>query len=1852
MSEADLLFTDDEAISHLCTAFSKIKSEHEIPIILFTGNQPDALHFPECVDDIITTPFSAVLWEKRLKNYLQLYQKKRKANTQNETGFETLFTKSHSVMLLIDPETRRIEDANPAACRFYGYPHDVLTQMKVSQINASSLGIIQEELGKAHSGEKSYFIFDHRLADGTIKTVEVNSEKITYKGKTVIFTIIHDITDKKETEKLLLETKENYQRVIENAPDIIVLIDRNGIIRYINQRIKDYDNSDPSELIGVPFTSFLPPDETDRAIRALERVFEKRQTGHYFSTWLTLKNGKKIPVLTKGVLVKFTGEDLNLTLIRDISYLKKAEQRLQQSKEAFERIFNNHSVAIYVQDKTGKFLDVNQAALKLYKLKHKKDLLGKTPEVLSAKEKNKNLLIEDYIERAWNGEPCQFEFWGKRTDGTIFPKLVSIERGIYYGKDVIFAFSFDMTLLKKAEEQLKESEEKFNSIFNSSPFPANLINKDFEIVLANRRLLEMRGVTLDEIKGKKCYSFFMGKQGICDNCPVKEVFEKKHSVNKTDSVFLPDGEKKYFRISAYPIFDTDHNIKYVVENTVDITDQKVAEEQLRESITNYRLLFEKAPFAILTTRPDGTILDANPKLLEIIGSPSVEETKKINILQFPPLIKTGYTKHFKDCLETGKTIRFKTEYTSKWGKKLVAENIFVPLKNEKGIIQKVYIILRDITEQYQAEKLLMESEEKYHSIFRTSIDAIAINEFITGRYLEINESFKTILGFKSDDEILGKTDMELQVWARQEDREKMVEQLKRTGFVKNQEVLFRGRNNQMVIGLISAQLISVHGKKYIVNETRDITDLKKAEQALRESQELFQTLANISPTGIFRTNAKGKTTYVNPKWSEITGYSIEKALNQGWIDILHPEDKDELIHRWEKRIAAHDYSQERFRIVRPDGTVRWVLGHAAPEFINGRFAGYVGTITDITDIVETEESLRESENKYRSLAETSSDLILTFDTEGKFTFLSPSLKKMTGYEPEETINKYFWEFVAPEYVESTIKKFKRGVEGETIPLYEIELLKKNGERLPVELNVTSLYDAKGKIKGRLAVVRDISERKKAEQALKESEARLQRFSEITTEGIVIHKNSVIVDANQTFLKITGYTLEELKGCNVVKKLAHPDSYSIIYQNIKKKYAKPYEIKIFKKDGSLLPVEITAIDYTDASGEISRAVVFHDITERLKMEKAIRESEQKYREQSRLFRLMSDNIPDLVWAKDLENRFIFSNKANAEKLLLANDVKEPIGKTDSYFAERQRRLHPNDDKWFTFDLECSDSDKKVLSTKKAIRSLETGYVKGKFLALDVFKAPIFDENGNLIGTVGHGRDVTKEIEAERAIRLRDKALNAAANAIVITDANGKIEWINRAFTTLTGYSIEEAVGHSTGDLINSGKQDKDFYDVLDKTLKAGKVWKGEIVDRRKDGSLYVVEEIITPVTNDEGKVEHLIGIMTDITERKAAERELLAAKEAAEESSRLKSAFLANMNHEIRTPMNAIMGFSDLMIDARSSEVMKSYAKIVSNSSRQLLNLIDDVIFLSRLQSEKLPVKKIAFRPADVVKEIFEMFNLPEMKNNLELRTTLPENANDILFYADDYKIKQVLTNFVSNAIKYTPEGFINLGFNISQNKITFFVEDSGIGIDENEQALIFDAFYRGERAVSAAVRGTGLGLNIAKGLVELMGGTIGVKSKPNQGSRFYFTLDYEQPEKKALKSAQSPEYKIKERKDLSLLIVEDDETNYLYMEVLLKDKVKNIDHATNGREAIEMAEKNQYDLVFMDIKMPILSGDEATRKIKKQHPGLPVVATTAYATQEEKERALEAGCDAYLSKPIQKEDLYAVIDKLISGKPD
>ncbi len=391
------------------------------------------------------------------------------------------------------------------------------------------------------------------------------------------------------------------------------------------------------------------------------------------------------------------------------------------------------------------------------------------------------------------------------------------------------------------------------------------------------------------------------------------------------------------------------------------------------------------------------------------------------------------------------------------------------------------------------------------------------------------------------------------------------------------------------------------------------------------------------------------------------------------------------------------------------------------------------------------------------------------------------------------------------------------------------------------------------------------------------------------------------------------------------------------------------------------------------------------------------------------------------------------------------------------------------------------------------------------------------------------------------------------------------------------------------------------------------------------------------------------IIRDITAQKKMEINLLNEKEKAEESNRLKSAFLANMSHEIRTPMNAIMGFSNLLNRANDQAEREKFIELIKTSSEYLLHLINDVLLYSRLQSEVIHSNITHIECKEILQKLYDTVILNETLNEVELRFEILKEWENLTFLGDYEKIWQVLNTFILNAVKYTMKGHIKVGMEISGDDIEFFVEDTGIGIPKEEQEKVFDRFYRASNVESSPLRGTGLGLSIASELVRIMKGEIGVTSEMNKGSRFYFRipLKHSHISDKSIKHNEGQQLS-RQFRDLCILIAEDDDSNFLYLNELLKPCTKRTDRARNGIEAVEMVKKQRYDLVLMDIKMPLMGGLEATREIKKIDPDIPVITQTAYTQPEEKEQIEETGADAYLEKPIYQEQLRKIINDIFN----
>jgi PAS domain S-box-containing protein len=525
-----------------------------------------------------------------------------------------------------------------------------------------------------------------------------------------------------------------------------------------------------------------------------------------------------------------------------------------------------------------------------------------------------------------------------------------------------------------------------------------------------------------------------------------------------------------------------------------------------------------------------------------------------------------------------------------------------------------------------------------------------------------------------------------------------------------------------------------------------------------------------------------------------------------------------------------------------------------------------------------------------------------------------------------------------------------------------------------------------------------------------------------------------------------------------------------------------------------------------------------------------------------------------------------------------------------------------------------------------------------------------------------RIARQEAELERGRGLIASVFEASSDAITLTSPDGEILAVNSAFERLNGYTQDEVRGRNPR-LLNSGQQDEAFYRQIWDDLGRDDRWQGEIVNQRKDGSHYSAALSINAVKDAEGRLMHYVAVTCDITERKRdrallEERaaDLALAKETAETASRAKSAFLANMSHELRTPLNGMLGMTHLALRRATDPKQISQLESAVKSSEHLLEVINDVLDISKIEAERLVIERREFRLSQVLDTLANMIGQQAQARGLFLRLDLEPGLAQRGFVGDPLRLGQVLLNLAGNALKFTQRGGILVGAHqvatdAEQVTLRWEVQDTGIGIQHEDLPRLFSSFEQADNSMTRRYGGTGLGLAISKRLVRLMGGDIGVHSVPGQGSTFWFTVVLGRAEDLAAPApdqAAPPSAEARLRAGHAgtrLLVVEDEPVNQEIARTLLEEVGLAVDLASDGAQALEQARRHAYALILMDMQMPRLSGCDASRAIRQLpgHKHTPILAMTANAFEADRQACLSAGMDEHLGKPIDPARLYEVV---------
>ncbi|MBI5727518.1 MAG: PAS domain S-box protein, partial [Ignavibacteriales bacterium] len=788
-----------------------------------------------------------------------------------------------------------------------------------------------------------------------------------------------------------------------------------------------------------------------------------------------------------------------------------------------------------------------------------------------------------------------------------------------------------------------------------------------------------------------------------------------------------------------------------------------------------------------------------------------------------------------------------------------------------------------------------------------------------------------------------------------------------------------------------------------------------------------------------------------------------------------------------------------------------------------------------------------------------------------------------------------------------------------ITIAEDVVLKEYNEVLIRKLEHKMLQTEKAEMELRIyasELEKEIIERKKAEESLRESE---ERFRSLYNEAVIglyrTNPDGRVLQANSALLKMLGYeNVEEIADRNIIECGFEDSTQRSQFLELLKVdgEVKDLESIKFNRDGSKIYIRESLKAVRNASG----AIIFfdgivEDITARKQAESDLQQSRQ-------LFQTLALVSPVGIFKTEPDGYTTYVNPRWTELSGLSLEEALGYGWINAVHPDDRQKLSEN---WH------SDANNK--STSEA----EYRFLRkdGRIVWVMGYAVPEIVD-GEILGYVGTITDVTELKLTEQKLRTFSRAVEQSPVLILLTDIQGNIQYVNPKFEEVTGYYLDEVIGKNPR-ILKSGETDASEYARLWDTILRGCTWSGEFQNKKKNGEIYWESAVITPIFDIKGEAIQFLAVKVDITERKESELELRIAKEKAEVMNKLKSNLLSNMSHELRTPLISILGYSEIIQEDGKDKAIVEMARSINNGGNRLLVTLNNLLQFSNIESEKIKPNLENIDVNQLILEILPGFVDAIKQKGLILKTDL--HKKPVFGYLDKMLSKEIFANLLQNAIKFTDQGEIQIISKIEKDFICIQFIDTGIGITEEHQKIIFDEFRQASEGLGRTFEGTGLGLTITKKFVNLLGGEVTVQSKPNIGS--VFSVRFKNQHLSGLPHHDSDEPpELGDKYPLpTVLYIENDKVSVTVITHFLNDLCI-VESAKTGEDALEKIVKNNYDLFLMDINLGWgMNGKQVTQFIRNlpQYKQTPIIAITAYAGHDERDEFLESGCSHYLAKP-------------------
>ena len=1365
----------------------------------------------------------------------------------------------------------------------------------------------------------------------------------------------------------------------------------------------------------------------------------------------------------------------------------------------------------------------------------------------------------------------------------------------------------DITERKIVEQALEVSKEKYrllleNSILGILAFDIETLRCSF----SNPAACRLFGYSEEEIIRFNITDFHP-KDSIEK---VMGEFESQWRGEKLISNALPclrkDGTIFYADIAGYSTTLNERNCS--IGFIMDVTDRKQTEDSLLQTRLFLDSIIEHIPNSMWISDEYGTMIRLNQACRDNLHLKDDEVIGKYNIFADNLIEEQGFMPMVKDVFEKGFTAHFIIQYDTSAVKNLKLEQtikVFLevhisPIVNSQGKVTNAIIQHNDITERKQTEEKLRESEKR------------------------IQKKLSNLLAPESDISELALED------------------------IINTEAIQSMMEEFYKITKIPVAIIDMEGKVLVDPGWQDLcTKFHRVHpETLANCIECDTLLTKGVPPGTFKSYLCKNSLWDNATPLIIGGRHVGNLFTGQFF--YEGEKPDDEIFR--KQAARYGFDEKEYMdaVSRVPIWSREVIHDALAFFVT--LANMISSLSHanlgLAKVLEqhrlAKEAVQATRDYLDKIINSVASPIFVKDDEHKFTLVNEAFCSLLGVRKEEIIGTNGFERFPEDQFDIFIAKdqevFNTGKEN-----VNEEFLTDGQGKVRIIITRKTLYTDTSNNKFLVGIINDITESKQAEEALKKSEERFRDLFNLGNEGLILlTMDGEIAEVNQLFAQMHGYTVEEIKHLGIKDlDVLGEDSFDGRAELMKRIFAGEvvrFEVEHYHKDGHSIFMSNTVSLITIEKQQYFLA--FHqDITEHKQMEDALQNSEEKY---SKAF-LMSPYAVIITQPED--GKFIEINDAFTSITGFTREetiADSSIG-LNLWVDLEVRKIIVSD------LLEGKEVKEKEFQFRKKNGEIMTGLFSAQIIHLN---------NKRLI--LSSINDITDRKLAENKIHEKDvqfRKLSANLPDLIYQftrrpDGTYYVPIASEGIKNIFGCSPEDVVDDFApiGRVIYPEDSERVINDI-EYSAKNLTYFTCEFRVQIPGKPIQWIFSRSTPEKLADGSITWY-GFNANITEIKQTEFELIRAKEKAEESDRLKSAFLANMSHEIRTPMNGILGFSELLtIPHLTGEEQQEYISMIERSGKRMLNIINDIVDISKIESGQMD---ISLSETNINEQIEFMYNFftPEIeKKGLQLVYKTPLPPNESIIKTDREKIYAILTNLVNNAIKYTSTGSIEFGYEKKGKYLEFYVKDTGIGIREDQEEIIFERFRQGDDLNKQFTEGTGLGLSIAKGNVELLGGKMWLESEFGKGSAFYFTLPYNVAlESKTgstkVSSEITPEHHVK---NLKILIAEDDQTSLSFLSRVLNMFCREILTAGTGVEAVEACRNHpDIDLVLMDVTMPDLNGYEATRQIRGFNQDVIIIAQTAYAMADDRKKALETGCNDYISKPIRIDALKELIKKHFS----